>query len=289
MIGTSQRALFIVAPRSKSANKCCYVCNQPDHLAKSCKANNREQESRGCTTHKQDPNKSNARQITTESDEDQHDTDGENSLDPLSWLYTDSEGTVDTVRVSDKGSRPQYVNIQVQGVPTTGVIDTGADITIMGGNLFKKVAAAARLRKKDFKKPDRVSRTYDKRQFKLHGRMDLEISFNVKVLHTPKMDAHNQLLLAEGVCSQLGIVEYHEDVWPGRKLDMGTEEAQQELQSKDTPVLSVKQLHMLREMISAFIPQLKSCITSMFFEKNLYIAWFTIELAYLPLDDYPIY
>ena len=53
-------------------------------------------------------------------------------------------------------------------------------------------------------------------------------------------------MLAEGVCSQLGIVEYHEDVWPGRKLDMGTEKAQQELQSKDAPVLSVKQVRMLR-------------------------------------------
>ena len=54
---------------------------------------------------------------------------------------------MDTVRVSDKGNRPQYVNIQVQGVPTSGVIDTGADITIIGGDLFKKVATAARLRK----------------------------------------------------------------------------------------------------------------------------------------------
>ena len=119
---------------------------------------------------------------------------------------------MDTVRVSDKGSRPQYVNIQMQGVPTSGVIDTGADITIMGGDLFKKVATAARLRKKDFMKPDRVPQTYDRRQFELHGR-------TVYI----KMDAHDQLLLAEGVCSQLGIVEYHKDVWPGRKLDMGTE------------------------------------------------------------------
>ena len=33
-----------------------------------------------------------------------------------------------------------------------------------------------------------------------------------------KMDAHDQLLLSEGVCSQLGILEYHENVWPGREL-----------------------------------------------------------------------
>ena len=69
-------------------------------------------------------------------------------------LYSDSEGTVDTVRVSDKGGSPQYVNVKIQGVPTSDVIDTGADITIIGGGLFKKVAIAARLRKKDFRKPD---------------------------------------------------------------------------------------------------------------------------------------
>ena len=33
-----------------------------------------------------------------------------------------------------------------------------------------------------------------------------------------KMDAHDQLLLSEGVCSQLGIWEYHKNVWPGREL-----------------------------------------------------------------------
>ena len=135
-----------VTPGSRTVSKRCYVC---DHLAKNCKANNREQESRGSTTHKE-PNKSSTRQITSESNETHHDTDEEDSLDPLSLLYSDSEGTVDTVRVNDKGSRPQYVNVEIQGVPTSGVIDTGADITIIGGGLFKKVATAARLRKKDF-------------------------------------------------------------------------------------------------------------------------------------------
>ena len=111
--------------------------------------------------------------------------------------------------------------MQVQGVRTSGIVDTGADFTIMGGKLFKKVAAAARLKKRDFKKLDRVPRTYDRKEFQLHGRMDLEIIFNGKVLRIPiyiKMDAHDQLLLSEGNCSQLGIVEYHQNVWPGRKL-----------------------------------------------------------------------
>ena len=41
-----------------------------------------------------------------------------------------------------------------------GIIDSGADITIIGGELFKKVATGAKLKKRDFKKPDKVPRTY---------------------------------------------------------------------------------------------------------------------------------
>ena len=52
--------------------------------------------------------------------------------------------------------------------------------------------------------------------------MDLDVEFDGKILHTPiyvKMDAHDQLLLSEGVCRQLGILHYHEKVeqWRGRK------------------------------------------------------------------------
>ena len=78
------------------------------------------------------------------------------------------------VRVCDQGSRPQYVNIEIQRVPTSGLIDTGADITIMGGELFKMIAKAAKLKKRDFKQADHTSCTYNRKQFKLHGRMDLE-------------------------------------------------------------------------------------------------------------------
>ena len=79
--------------------------------------------------------------------------------------------------------------------------------------------------------------------------MNIEISFDGKVLHTPiytKMDAYDQLVL---MCSQLGIVGYHGDVWPDRKLDMETEEAKPEQQMKDAPVLSVKQVRTMREAI----------------------------------------
>ena len=62
--------------------------------------------------------------------------------------------------VIDSGSKAQHACVGIQGVPARGIIDTGADITIMGGELFARVAAAARLRKKDFRKPDKTPRTY---------------------------------------------------------------------------------------------------------------------------------
>ena len=82
----------------------------------------------------------------------------------------------------------------------------------MGGKLFSLVASSARLRKKDFKAPDRVRRTYDSNVFHLDGRMELEISFQGKAMKPMvciKMDAPDELLLSEGVCRQLGIVTYH--------------------------------------------------------------------------------
>ena len=99
-------------------------------------------------------------------------------------------------------------------------MDSGADITIMGGELFKTVATTCKLKKRDFKPADKVPRTYNQQTFKLDGKMDLELAFGGRVMRTPvyvKMDAYDQLLLSEGVCRQLGIIQYHPDVWGGSK------------------------------------------------------------------------
>ena len=119
----------------------------------------------------------------------------------------------------DEGSQSQLARVIVQGVPADGVIDTGADITIMGQDLFAKVVAAARLHKKNFRKLDKVPRTYDQKTFHLDGCMDMDLSFADKTMRTTvyiKMDAHDQLLLSEGVCRQLGIVSYHPSVCTGK-------------------------------------------------------------------------
>ena len=89
----------------------------------------------------------------------------------------------------------------------------------MGGGLFQKLATHTHIRKKDFKKVDKVPRIYCQQTFHLDGRLDLNLTFNDKTMTTPvyiKFDAHDQLLLSEGVCRQLGIITYHPSAEPWR-------------------------------------------------------------------------
>ena len=77
------------------------------------------------------------------------------------------------------------------------------------------------MHKQDFKKADKVPRTYDQRTFSLDGRLDLDIEFDGKNLNTPvyvRKEAQDQLLLSEGVSRQLGIISYHRDVHPLKQL-----------------------------------------------------------------------
>ena len=99
----------------------CYVCGDTDHLAWNCKKK-KKTESTGQTKRNTDA--------------------GTKMEGPLDFLLPDSgveKSGVNTVRIRDKGSKPREVLVYMQGVPATGVIDSGADITIMGAELFKKV------------------------------------------------------------------------------------------------------------------------------------------------------
>ena len=139
----------------------------------------------------------------------------------------------------DEGSQMQCAKVQVQGVPAFGIIDSGADITIIGGTLFKRVATAARLMKRDFKKVDKTPRAYDKKPFSLDGRMDFDISFGELTMCT--LGAPDQLLLSEGVCRQLGIIKYHAGVqkWRGGRKKAGKTEAK-------VPIIRVTLVQSLR-------------------------------------------
>ena len=90
-------------------------------------------------------------------------------------------------RITDKGSVTQRVRVQVQGDPTYGLIDSGTNITIIEGSLFKKVAAVAKLWKHDFMKSDKVPCTYNQHcPFQLDGPMDLNIGFGDSLRYTSR-------------------------------------------------------------------------------------------------------
>ena len=136
----------------------------------------------------------------------------------LSSLYpapAKCDDRLQAVRIVDRGSRPQQVPVLLEGVPVLGVVDSGADITIMSKNLLERVAAAAKLTKNRLRGVDKRPTGYDGRPFTLYGRMDLDISFDGTTMKTPvyiKLDASEPLLLSEGVCRQLRILSYHPDV-----------------------------------------------------------------------------
>ena len=195
---------------SRTIQKRCYICNSANHLAHQCKAPKTE------STGKSQKLPA-AKQVTIKTGDTE-----EEVVNPIDLLLSDTEDDgVYQIRVTDRGSEARSVKVDVQGVPAYGIVDSAADITIMGGKLFKQVASVARLRKKDFKAADKTPCTYNRQPFHLDGRMDLDIVFGDKTMRTPvyiKMDAPDELLLSEGVCRQLDIVTYHKDVCP-RKVD----------------------------------------------------------------------
>ena len=178
----------------------CWNCGGVGHAAKDCRKPKRE--STGQSQRDKKPRAASTKMVQSAPVTPPTD-------DPLQYLYSsdsDDPGVLQ-VHVCDKGSKAHCVKVSVQGVPMYGVVDSAADISVIGGEMFKQVATVAKLRKKDFKPPIRIPHNYDQNPIHVNGRMDMDISFLDKIMKTPiyvKMDAHEPLLLP-GVCRQFGL------------------------------------------------------------------------------------
>ena len=143
-----------------SSQRRFFNCNRPGHLAWECRSRRTESNGRGT---KQRPRQVDTRQVYTTEGE-VFPAHSERTQSPattpglLSYqLSTDSEDSEDGVRqirISDQGSRQQHADILIAGVPARGIIDSGAEITIIGGELLRRIAAVARLKKSQLKQPD---------------------------------------------------------------------------------------------------------------------------------------
>jgi len=80
---------------------------------------------------------------TTQSKKAYVEKPGTKTVSSYFWANTTSEPTgvayqilngVPLVRVEDKGSKVQLSLVEITGVPVSGIVDTSADITIMGQN-----------------------------------------------------------------------------------------------------------------------------------------------------------
>jgi len=115
-----------------------YICNDTGHIAKECSKSGRSEST--------DTGRANRLQVTVVSQVSTDSTvsSSKQPLSPLELLLLDpDEDSIHEVRITDKGSESRCVDIKVQGVPAVGIVDTAADITIMKGSLFKKVASVA--------------------------------------------------------------------------------------------------------------------------------------------------
>ena len=81
-----------------------------------------------------------------------------------------------------KGS--SCVQVKVEGIPATSLIDTGSDITIIRGELFYRIMELAKLDEENLKPADLKACTFDQRPITLDGQIDLHTSFGKSVICT---------------------------------------------------------------------------------------------------------
>ena len=122
-----QGEIVVSNETADNSNRRCFKCHKVGHISKDCQAESdgRERRDKSGTTN----------QVQSHSDVADTGIKGpakedlqKFNVDEL-FYSSDDENSIQQVRVPDKGSKPRRAVVQIQGVPASGIIDSGADIT----------------------------------------------------------------------------------------------------------------------------------------------------------------
>ena len=203
----------------------CYICDSPENLARNCWQKNTEAPGK-LTTQSKSQKTPNSKVIRTES------------------CPSKNQNGVCCVKVL------------IEGVPVTGLVDTGSDITIIQGDLFYKIAAVAKV---EIKIVDQGVCTYNQKPMTLNGCIDMRITFGEKnIISTVyiKLVAHDQILLSEVACHLLGIVNYHPEVQLLKRLLLKQTNADDTTTADDTTIVKVTNTDVTTKLLLLITPLL---------------------------------
>ena len=117
-----------------------YVCDSPHYLARDCHKNKTESQGKSSS------------QKTTQEPK--------------------GNKMIRTRYYTPKQRQSSCVEVKVEGIPVTGLIDTGSDITIIRGDLFYHIVETARLEDSNLKSADLKACTYDQKSCNQFGWTD---------------------------------------------------------------------------------------------------------------------
>ena len=127
----------------------CYVCNSPNHLTRDCKVQKAESEGKSNLPRKNRVIRGSNRPGVEASSPEKNQF--QKVVEILFPSNSTTSPTVGQGTCQGEEGSPQSVTVKIEGIPVTGIIDTGSDISIVSGDLLKTVVNAAELKKEDFK------------------------------------------------------------------------------------------------------------------------------------------
>ena len=68
-------------------------------------------------------------------------------LETVEFLFPSLSGTQTSPTVKSTKALPKCIEVLIEGIPIRGVIDTGSDISILNGSVFREITTARGLKK----------------------------------------------------------------------------------------------------------------------------------------------